>query len=126
MPIAIVSIPVTDVDRARDFYRDTLGFALLREEPMGPDMRWVQLQPKDGGSTIALVTWFEKLQPGGQQGLLIGIDDIDAEQARLRKLGVTVTDVEEQPWGRYAMLDDTDGNGLILTQMTHPEEVKSR
>jgi hypothetical protein len=39
---------------------------------------------------------------------------------------VTVTDVEEQPWGRYEVLDYPDGNGLILTQMTHPEEVKSR
>ena len=68
MSIAIVSIPVADPQRARDFYRDAMGFTLLRDEPMGPEMRWIQLQPRDGGSTIALVTWFEGLRPGGQQG----------------------------------------------------------
>lgn len=126
MPIAIVSIPVTDQTRARNFYRDVLGFDVLREEPMGPEMRWVQLQPKDGGATIALTTWHERLKPGGQQGLLIGIPDIDAEHARIKGLGVPISEVQEQPWGRFAMLEDPDGNGWVLTQMTNPEEVLSR
>jgi catechol 2,3-dioxygenase-like lactoylglutathione lyase family enzyme len=125
MPIAIVSIPVTDLDRARSFYVDTLGLTLLRDEPMGPDMRWIQLQPKDGGATIALVTWFEHLKPGGQQGLMLGIDDVDAEHARLTGLGLTLPAVAEEPWGRYFMLTDPDGNGLILSQLTDPDEVKT-
>jgi len=126
MPIAIVSVPVTDAIASRDFYRDVLGFTLLRDEAMGPDMRWVQLQPKDGGATIALTTWFDDLKPGGQQGLLIGIDDVEAEHARLSGLGVTVTAIDEQPWGRFFMLNDPDGNGWVLTQLTDPDEVRSR
>ncbi|QNQ09401.1 VOC family protein [Sphingomonas alpina] len=126
MPVAIVSIPVTDLDRARAFYVDTLGLALLRDAPMGPDMRWIQLQPKDGGATIALVTWFEQLRPGGQQGLMLGIDDVDAEHARLTALGLELPAVAEEPWGRYIMLTDPDGNGLILSQLTDPQEIRTR
>ena len=126
MSIAIVSVPVTDLDRARSFYVETLGLTLLRDEPMGPDMRWIQLQPKDGGATVALVTWFEHLQPGCQQGLMLGVDDIDAEHGRLTGLGVAVPAIAEQPWGRYVMLNDPDGNGWILTQLTDPDEIRTR
>ena len=126
MSIAIVSVPVTDQIKARDFYRDVLGLTLLRDEPMGPEMRWIQLQPKDGGATIALVTWFEGLKPGGQQGLMLGIDDVDAEHKRLTGLGVELTPIDEQPWGRFTMLKDPDGNGWILTQLTAPDEIKTR
>jgi catechol 2,3-dioxygenase-like lactoylglutathione lyase family enzyme len=126
MPIAIVSVPVTDRDRARDFYVREMGFTLLRDEPMGPDMRWIQLQPEDGGATIALVTWLEGLKPGGQQGLLVGVPDVDAAHARLTGYGVECTPVEEQPWGRYTMLKDPDGNGWIVTQLTDPDEVRSK
>ena len=126
MPIAIVSVPVSDPERALGFYRDTLGFTVLRDARMGPDMRWLQLQPRDGGATISLVTWFEQLKPGGQQGLLIGIDDIDAEHARLSALGLELTPIAQEPWGRFTMLKDPDGNGLILTEMTDPDEVRTR
>ena len=126
MPIAIVSVPVTDVARARTFYTETLGLTLLRDEEMGPDMRWVQLQPQDGGATVALVTWFENLKPGNQQGLMLGVPDIDAEHARLTAAGAVAAAVEEQPWGRYTMLQDPDGNGWIVSQLTDPEEIKTR
>jgi len=126
MSIAIVSVPVADQLKARDFYRDILGLTLLRDEAMGPEMRWIQLQPKDGGATIALVNWLEGLKPGGQQGLMLGIDDVDAEYARLTGMGLQCTPVEEQPWGRFTMLQDPDGNGWILTQLTNPDEIRTR
>jgi predicted enzyme related to lactoylglutathione lyase len=126
MSIAIVSIPVTDPIASRDFYRDVIGFTLLRDEAMGPEMRWIQLQPKDGGATIALVTWFEGLKPGGHQGLMLGVEDVDSEHTRLAGLGVELTPIEEQPWGRFTMLKDPDGNGWILTALTNPDEVKTR
>jgi len=126
MSIAIVSVPVTDVSRACGFYTDVLGLTLLRDEEMGPDMRWVQLQPKDGGATVALVTWFENLKPGNQQGLMLGVPDIDAEHARLTAAGATASPIEEQPWGRYTMLQDPDGNGWIVSQLTDPDEIRTR
>jgi uncharacterized glyoxalase superfamily protein PhnB len=93
---------------------------------MGPDMRWVQLQPQDGGATVALVTWFENLKPGNQQGLMLGVPDIDTEHARLTAAGASVSPIEEQPWGRYTMLQDPDGNGWIVSQLTDPDEIRTR
>lgn len=122
MPIAVVSVPVSDPDNALKFYTKVMGFTLLRDTPMGPDMRWLQLQPTDGGSSIALTTWFDNLKPGGQQGLLIGVPDIDAERARLAGHGVKTPDVQEQEWGRFTTLNDPDGNGWVVAQLTRAEE----
>ena len=123
MPIAVVSVPVSDQSAALTFYTDVLGFDLLRDMPMGPGMRWVQLQPKTGGSSVALVTWFDGMPPGGVQGLMVHVPDIDAEHARLTRLGVTASPIDEQPWGRFTMLKDPDGNGWIVATLTAPEEL---
>ena len=126
MPIAVVSLPVKDQAVARAFYVDTMLFDLVRDEEMGPDMHWVQLQPKTGGATIALVGWFEAMRPGGVQGLMLHVDDIDAEHARLSGLGVTVSPIDEQPWGRLTMLHDPDGNGWVVATLTSPDDIRTR
>ncbi|MET3760755.1 VOC family protein [Sphingomonas sp. UYEF23] len=126
MAVAVVSVPVRDPAAALDFYTRVIGLAVLRDEPMGPAMRWIQLQPSDGGATIALVTWFDAMPPGGVQGLMLGVDDVDAEYARIGALGVPLSPVDAQPWGRFTMLKDPDGNGLILAQLTTPEEFRTR
>lgn len=122
MSIAVVSVPVADQMAAKRFYTEVMDFAVLHDEAMGPDMRWIQLQPKSGGSSIALVTWFEGLRPGGQQGLMLHVPDIDAEHARLAGLGVAVSPVDEQPWGRFTMFQDPEGNGWISATLTEPEK----
>lgn len=126
MPIAIVSVPVKDQAAARDWYKDKMNFALLRDEPMGPEMSWVQLQPKTGGATIALVTWFEGMGAGGLQGVMLHVPDIDAEHARLIAAGIEASPIDEQPWGRFTMFKDPDGNGWIVAQLSNPGEVASR
>jgi predicted enzyme related to lactoylglutathione lyase len=126
MSIAVVSIPVRDQSAAKTFYTDVMGFDLVNEAPMGPDMSWVQLQPRTGGATIALVTWFDGMPPGGVQGLMVHVPDIDAEHARLAAAGATVAPIEEQPWGRFTMLNDVDGNGLIVAQLTAPGDIVTR
>lgn len=112
----ILSVPVSDPQRAKHFYRDVLGFALIREEPMGPGMSWIQLAPPGQGVTIALVTWFEQMKPGGLQGVMVNTDDIDAEHALLRGRGLVIGEINQEPWGRYALFSDPDGNGWILRQ----------
>lgn len=112
----IISVPVSDAQRAKRFYRDVLGFALVREEPMGPDMSWIQLAPPGQSVTIALVTWFPQMKAGGLQGVMVNTDDIEAERAALIGRGLTIGEIEQQPWGRYAMFSDPDGNGWILRQ----------
>jgi predicted enzyme related to lactoylglutathione lyase len=112
----IVSVPVLDQERAKQFYRDTLGFELLREEPMGPGGKWIQLAPKGCATTIALVTWFDNMRPGGLQGVMLNVTDIDRDHKDLSARGLKLTDIKQEPWGRFAMFNDPDGNGWILRQ----------
>ena len=112
----ILSVPVSDAQRSKRFYQDVLDFALVREEPMGPNMTWIQLAPRGQSVTIALVSWFEQMKPGGLQGVMVNTDDIEAEHALLRNRGLKISEIKEEPWGRYAMFNDPDGNGWILRQ----------
>jgi len=117
MPIAIVSIPVSDQAQSKAFYTEIMGFAVLRDDPMGPDSRWIQLQPPGGGPSITLVNWFDAMPPGCQQGLMLGVPDVDAERDRLDTLGIAVTDIRSETWGRYAMLADPDGNRWVVATL---------
>jgi catechol 2,3-dioxygenase-like lactoylglutathione lyase family enzyme len=112
--IQLLSIPVADQDRAKDFYVGTLGFELVRDNPMGPDQRWVQVGPKGAATSITLVTWLDTMPPGSLKGVVLESDDVDADCERLRRAGVTVGGPEDAPWGRQATFDDPDGNGLVL------------
>jgi catechol 2,3-dioxygenase-like lactoylglutathione lyase family enzyme len=126
MSIAIVSIPVADQTAAKAFYTDVMDFDVKADEPMGPDTRWIQLQPKTGGASIALVTWFDAMPSGSVRGLLLHVPDIDGEHIRLKNKGVDVSPIEEQFWGRFTMMKDPDGNGWVVAQLTRPQDIDSR
>ena len=112
----IISVPVSDQERAERFYRDTLGFELLREESMGPSGKWIQLAPRGCSTTIALATWFDAMRPGGLQGVMLNSTDIDRDCADLAARGLEMTEIKQEPWGRYSMFKDPDGNGWVLRQ----------
>lgn len=112
----IISVPVADQQRSKAFYRDVLGFELIREAPMGPGTSWIQLAPKGHPVTIALVSWFEQMKPGGLQGVMVNTGDIDEAHRVLTSRGLQLTEIRQEPWGRYAMFNDPDGNGWILRQ----------
>jgi catechol 2,3-dioxygenase-like lactoylglutathione lyase family enzyme len=112
----IISVPVSDSERAKRFYRDTLGFELLREESMGPTGKWIQLAPRGCSTRIALVTWFDAMRPGGLQGVMLNSTDIDRDAKDLAGRGLEMTEIKQEPWGRYSMFKDPDGNGWILRQ----------
>ena len=112
----IVSVPVSDQQRSKQFYRDVLGFDLVREMPMGPGQSWIQLAPPGCSTTIALVTWFDGMKPGGLQGVMLNVSDIDADHKELAARGLKLTAIKQEPWGRYATFADPDGNGWILRQ----------
>jgi len=120
LKVQLFSIPVTDQDRARDFYVDVLGFELVREMPMGPGQRWIQLRPPGAETSVTLVTWFASMPPGCLTGVVLDTDDLDRDLTRLRERGgVTDLDISEQPWGRSVGFADPDGNRLTL-QTTAP------
>ena len=115
--IQLISLPVSDQDRARDFYVNVLGFDLVRDNPMGPDSRWVQVAPKGGQTAITLVTWFPSMPPGSTKGTVLESNDLDGDVSNLLAKGVTIEGgIQEQPWGRFVTFDDLDGNGIVLQE----------
>ena len=114
--IAIVSLPVTDPERSRDFFRDVLGFEVRRDNPMGPDQRWIEVAPAGADTSLTLVTWFESMPPGSVSGLVLETADIDDEHHQLQSRGLEIGDVESAPWGRFATFRDPDGNGFVLQE----------
>jgi catechol 2,3-dioxygenase-like lactoylglutathione lyase family enzyme len=118
--VQLLSVPVSDQDRARDFYVNTLGFDLIADTQLGPDMRWVMVKPPQGQSALTLVTWFPTMPAGSLKGTVLETDDLDADVDRLNALGVSIANgIEDAPWGRFAQFDDPDGNGIVL-QATAP------
>ena len=115
--VRTVGVPVADQDRALAFYVDTLGFDLVRDNPLGPDQRWVQVAPKAAQTSITLVTWFPTMPPGSVKGIVLETDDLDGDVAALTAGRVTIEGgIQEQPWGRFVTFDDPDGNGIVLQE----------
>jgi catechol 2,3-dioxygenase-like lactoylglutathione lyase family enzyme len=115
--VQLFSVPVSDQDRARDFYVDVLGMELVEDQLMGPGRRWVRVRPVGAETSITLVTWFDSMPAGSLTGLVLETDDLDGERTRLDALGVLAAGgVQDAPWGRYIQVQDPDGNGLILQE----------
>ena len=112
--IEVISIPVTDQNAAKQFYR-TLGFQVVMENPFGPDQNWVQLAfPGQETVSITLVTWFPELKPGSIRGFVIKIENIDEAINELSAHGIEVGVIEQTPWGKFASVKDPDGNTWSL------------
>lgn len=119
--VQLLSVPVSDQDRARDFYVGTLGFEVVRDNPMGPGQRWVEVAPKGGQTSITLVTWFPTMPAGSLSGLVLETDDLDGDVAALTARGVGIDGgIREQPWGRFVTFEDPDGNGIVLQASAPP------
>ena len=114
--IDIVSVPVSNPALSKVFYSETLGFDVIRDDPMGPDRRWIQLMPKGAETSITLVSWFERMPPGVLQGMVLDTDDIDVTHGELKQRGLDISEIDNAPWGRYATFSDPDGNGWIVQQ----------
>ncbi len=113
--LGVVSVPVADQERALRFYVDTLGFTVVADEPFD-GMRWVQLAPRGGGVSIALVTWFEQMPSGGLQGLVLTTSDVHGDVAALRERGLELADPVEEFFGTHSAFSDPDGNGWLLLE----------
>jgi len=116
--IDILSVPVSDQREAKQFYTEALGFEVIRDNPMGPDQRWIQLAPRGAETSITLVTWFDSMPAGSIQGLVLTTVDLDADFAELQSRGVDLSEIETAEWGRYTTFTDPDGNGWVLHEST--------
>jgi catechol 2,3-dioxygenase-like lactoylglutathione lyase family enzyme len=115
--LELVAIPVSDVDRAKTFYTERLGFNADHDLTVSDEIRFVQLTPPGSACSIALGKGVVDAPPGSVQGMQLVVSDVQAAHAELAGRGVEVSEVQEFPWGSFVFLKDPDGNGWALQQL---------
>ncbi len=116
MKLELVGVPVTDVDRAKEFY-ERAGFVLDHDHTVSEEVRFVQMTPPGSACSIAFGRGLTQMTPGSLDNLQMVIADADSCRAELLDRGVEVSDVDDQPWGRFVYFSDPDGNGWALQQL---------
>ena len=115
--LELVGVPVTDVDRARDFYVNQVGFVLDVDQAVSDEIRFVQLTPPGSACSIAIGKGLTKMEPGSLDSLQMVVTDAEAARAELLGRGVEVSEVDVMPWGSFVYFSDPDGNGWALQQL---------
>jgi catechol 2,3-dioxygenase-like lactoylglutathione lyase family enzyme len=115
--IELVAIPVTDVDRAKAFYVDQVGFHADHDHQVNEQLRFVQLTPPGSACSIVLGTGITEMPPGSQKGVQIVVPDAAAARQHLLSHGVQASEVNEQPWGKFVFFGDPDGNTWSLQEL---------
>ena len=119
--LELISVPVSDVDRAKSFYVDQVGFNLDHDHVVSDSLRFVQITPKGSACSIAIGSGVSDAAPGSARGLQIVVSDVAAARNELLGRGVDASDVQEFPWGKFVFFSDPDGNGWALQEMNHPQ-----
>jgi len=115
--LELVAVPVSDVDRAKSFYTEKVGFNADHDHAVSDEIRFVQLTPPGSACSIALGKGIVNTPPGSVQGLQLVVSDIHAARAELVERGVEVTEVQDFPWGSFVFFSDPDGNGWAVQQL---------
>ena len=118
--LELIAVPVTDVDRAKRFYTEQVGFNADHDHKISDELRFVQLTPPGSACSIALGTGLTDAQPGSATGLQMVVSDIEAAHAQLATRGVEVSEVQDFPWGRFVFFKDPDGNSWAVQQIVVP------
>ena len=125
--LELVVIPVSDVERAKHFYSEQLGFGVDHDTRIGDDVRVVQLTPPGSACSIAIGTGIVASVPGSVQGIQLVVSDIDAARAALVERGVEVSAVQHYDesvladgpggdWNSFIFFNDPDGNGWAVQE----------
>jgi predicted enzyme related to lactoylglutathione lyase len=122
MRIELIQVPVSDIDRAKAFYVEQVGFTLDHDHQVSDELRFVQLTPPGSACSIALTSGAHQMAPGSIEGLQMVVDDAESSRKELADRGVDVSDVQLFPWGSFVFFKDPDGNGWALQAMTHRGE----
>ena len=108
--LELISLPVSDVDRAKAFYVDQVGFNADHDHKVSEDLRFVQLTPPGSACSITIGQGLTEMAPGSLRGLQLVVANADDAREDLRSRGVDASDVQEFPWGRFTFFSDPDGN----------------
>ena len=118
MKLELIAVPVSDVDRAKAFYTEQVGFNADHDHRVSDDIRFVQLTPPGAACSIAIGTGLGGgAAPGSAQGLQVVVEDAAAVARDLASRGVEVSEVQEFPWGKFVFFQDPDGNGWAVQEM---------
>ena len=115
--LELVAVPVSDVDRAKSFYADQVGFVVDHDHTVSDEIRFVQLTPPGSACSIAIGKGLSAAAPGSVEGLQLVVADIEAARAELVERGVEVSPVNDMPWGRFVFFADPDGNRWAIQQL---------
>ena len=119
MKLELVFVPVSDVDRAKAFYTEKLGFHADFDQQVNENLRFVQLTPQGSACSIAIGVGITDMTPGSQKGLQMVVEDARAIREELLKRGADVSEVDVQDWGHFVYFSDPDGNYWSLQQLPH-------
>ena len=114
--LELVAVPVSDVDRAKAFYTEQVGFNADHDHVVSDEMRFVQLTPPGSACSIALGEGITDAPPGSLVGLQLVVSDIQQAHSELHDRGVEVSEVQEFPWGLFVFFSDPDGNRWSVQQ----------
>jgi predicted enzyme related to lactoylglutathione lyase len=117
MKLELMAVPVSDVDRAKAFYVDQVGFNADHDFPVSDEMRFVQLTPPGSACSIAIGKGIVEGEPGSVKGLQVVVQSADTAHDELAARGVDVTEVQEFPWGRFVFFEDPDGNKWSVQEL---------
>ena len=121
MRLELIQVPVSDIDRAKAFYVEKVGFHADHDHQVSDELRFVQLTPPGSACSIALTSGAHQMPPGAIDGLQMVVDNAEASRGELAERGVEVSDVQVFPWGSFVFFRDPDGNGWALQAMIHRE-----
>jgi catechol 2,3-dioxygenase-like lactoylglutathione lyase family enzyme len=122
MKLELVPVPVTDVDRAKAFYVDQIGFHADHDHRVTDDLRFVQLTPPGSACSIVIGMGITEMAPGSQKGLQVVVEDVEAVRRELVGRGVATSEVDVQPWGSFIFFSDPDGNTWAVQQIPVRDE----
>jgi predicted enzyme related to lactoylglutathione lyase len=117
LKLELIQVPVSDLDRAKAFYTDRVGFSDDVDQRVSEEVRFIQLTPPGSACSISLTSGVHKMAPGSLEGLQLVVEDADAAREELLGKGVEASDVQEFPWGRFVYFADPDGNAWSVQQL---------
>ena len=117
MKLEVVHVPVSDVDRAKAFYTEKIGFNADHDHQVNNELRFVQLTPPGSACSIAIGTGLTQMAPGSIEGLMMVVPDVQAARDELMQRGTDVSEIDVQPWGSFVYFSDPDGNSWVLQQL---------
>lgn len=120
MRLEVVQVPVADVDAAKSFYTEKMGFELDHDVEYIPGMRVVQLTPPGSAASIVVGTGMTSMAPGSLEGLQLVVPNMAATRAELLRRGAEISEVQDMGGIAFAYFSDPDGNRWVLQESTSP------